>query len=84
MYVVASAYVLITCVAGTELGVIQNLKDLNLVTDVHEILGAYDIIATINSDKNNLADVMKYVRNVVKDIRKIDDIRTTSTLLVTI
>ncbi|MHA7734036.1 Lrp/AsnC ligand binding domain-containing protein [Nitrosopumilus sp. S6] len=72
----AIAFVLINCVLGTESEVIQNLKLIDSIKEAHPIFGSYDIIVKIESDeKNNLQDI-------IHDIRKMDDVTSTSTLII--
>lgn len=71
------AYVLITCILGTESGVLQNLKSINSIGEAHQIFGSYDIIASIeNVGKENLQSIIKHIRNL-------DDVKSTLTLIVT-
>ena len=46
----ATAYVLINCELGSEEAIIQQLKGLDGVKEVHGTFGAYDILAKIESD----------------------------------
>ena len=46
----ATAYVLINCELGSEEAIIQQLKGLEGVREVHGTFGAYDILAKIESD----------------------------------
>lgn len=71
------AFVLITCVLGTESDVLQNLKSIDSIKEAHQTFGSYDIIASVdNTGKENIQDV-------IRQIRKIDDVKSTSTLIVT-
>ena len=45
----ATAYVLINCELGSEESIIQELKNLDNVIEVHGTFGAYDILAKIES-----------------------------------
>ena len=45
----ATAYVLINCELGSEESIIQQLKSLSGVVEVHGTFGAYDILAKIES-----------------------------------
>ena len=45
----ATAYVLINCELGSEESIIQELKNLDGVIEVHGTFGAYDILAKIES-----------------------------------
>ncbi len=70
------AYVLINCETGDENSVIANLRNIDSVKEVHGIFGAYDIIASLESD-----DQDKIRRDLTKAIRKIKKIRATLTLI---
>jgi len=72
----AEAYVLINCELGNEESVISKLKSIQGVKEVHGIFGAYDILAKIESDRvENLREIITW------KIRKIDNIRSTLTLM---
>jgi len=72
----ATAYVLINCELGSEESIIQELKNLDSVIEVHGTFGAYDILAKIES-----AQVEDLRETVTWKIRKIDKIRSTLTLM---
>ena len=72
----ATAYVLINCELGSEESIIQELKNLDGVIEVHGTFGAYDILAKIES---TTVDVLREV--ITWKIRKIDQIRSTLTLM---
>ncbi len=73
-----TAYVLITCDLGSEAGVIDELKLLINVKEAHEILGAYDILAKVESDSvKSLRDTL------VWEIRKLKRVSSTLTLTLT-
>ncbi len=46
------AYVLINCDLGSEESVIEELKHVDTVKEVHGTFGAYDIVAKVSSDKS--------------------------------
>ena len=72
----ATAYVLINCELGSEESIIQQLKSLSGVVEVHGTFGAYDILAKIESSTvENLRETITW------KIRKIDQIRSTLTLM---
>jgi len=73
---VATAYVLINCELGSEESIIQELKNLDGVIEVHGTFGAYDILAKIESAT---VDVLR--ETITWKIRKIDQIRSTLTLM---
>ena len=72
----ATAYVLINCELGSEESIIQELKNLDGVIEVHGTFGAYDILAKIES---LTVDVLR--ETITWKIRKIDQIRSTLTLM---
>ena len=76
MYCMATAYVLINCELGSEESIIQELKNLDGVIEVHGTFGAYDILAKIES---TTVDVLR--ETITWKIRKIDQIRSTLTLM---
>ena len=72
----ATAYVLINCELGSEESIIQQLKELDSVVEVHGTFGAYDILAKIES---STVDVLR--ETITWKIRKIEQIRSTLTLM---
>ena len=72
----ATAYVLINCELGSEESIIQQLKELDSVVEVHGTFGAYDILAKIES---STVEVLR--ETITWKIRKIDQIRSTLTLM---
>ena len=72
----ATAYILINCELGSEESIIQELKKLDGVIEVHGTFGAYDILAKIES---STVDVLR--ETITWKIRKIDQIRSTLTLM---
>jgi len=72
----ATAYVLINCELGSEESIIRELKNLDSVIEVHGTFGAYDILAKIESPT---VDVLR--ETITWKIRKIDQIRSTLTLM---
>jgi len=72
----ATAYILINCELGSEESIIQKLKNLDDVIEVHGTFGAYDILAKIESPT---VDVLR--ETITWKIRKIDQIRSTLTLM---
>ena len=72
----ATAYVLINCELGSEESIIQELKNLDGVIEVHGTFGAYDILAKIESfNVETLREIITW------KVRKIDQIRSTLTLM---
>ena len=70
------AYILINCELGSEESIIQQLKNLDGVTEVIGTFGAYDILVKIES---STAEVLREV--ITWKIRKINQIRSTLTLM---
>ena len=71
-----TAYVLINCDLGDEATIIDELKHLDNVKEVHGVFGAYDILAKVESDSvENLRETLMW------KIRKIDNVRSTLTLM---
>ncbi len=72
-----TAYVLISCDLGYEKAIIDELKQLANVKEAHGILGAYDILAKVESDSGeSLRDTITW------KIRKLNRVRSTLTLIV--
>ena len=72
----AIAYVLINCELGSEESIIQQLKNLDGVTEVNGTFGAYHISTKIESD------TVEVLREIITwKIRKMDKIRSTLTLM---
>ncbi len=75
-YAMTTAYVLINCDLGFDTEIIDEIKQLEGVNEVHGIFGAYDIIVKLESDNvENLKDVITW------KIRKLNRVRSTLTLL---
>jgi len=71
-----TAYVLISCDLGTEEAVIEKLKHIDAVKEIHGTFGEYDIIAKVeHTEKGKLQEI------IVWNIRKIEPVRSTITLL---
>ena len=70
------AYVLINCDLGSEEDVIDALKNVEDVKEIHGTFGAYDIIAKVDNSK---LDTLR--ETITWRIRKIDRIRSTLTLM---
>ena len=71
-----TAYVLITCDLGYEEQIIEELKHLSDVKEVHGTFGAYDIIAKVESDQTNTLK-----ETITWKIRKLDKVRSTLSLM---
>ncbi|MGY5140824.1 MAG: Lrp/AsnC ligand binding domain-containing protein [Candidatus Nitrosopumilus sp. Bin_571-38] len=71
-----TAYVLINCDLGSEEEIIDSLKHMESVKEVHGTFGAYDIIAKIeNQDKDKLRET------IIWNVRKLLHVRSTLTLM---
>ncbi len=70
------AYVLINCDLGSEESVIEELKHVDTVKEVHGTFGAYDIVAKLASDKSETLR-----ESITWQIRKINNVRSTLTLM---
>jgi len=72
----ATAYILINCELGSEESIIQQLNNLDGISEVSGTFGAYDILAKIESP------TVETLREIItQNIRKIDQIRSTLTLM---
>ena len=72
----AIAYILINCELGSEESIIQQLKRIDDVVEVHGTFGAYDILTKIESP------TIEALREIItRNIRKIDQVRSTLTLM---
>ncbi len=71
-----TAYVLINCDLGSEEEILDSLKHMESVKEVHETFGAYDIIAKIeNQDRDKLRET------IIWNVRKLQHVRSTLTLM---
>ena len=73
----ATAYVLVNCDLGYEEQIIEELKHLSDVKEVHGVFGAYDILAKVESDQ-----ISTLRETITWKIRKIRRVRSTLTLMV--
>ena len=72
----AEAYVLINCEIGSEEKVVEELKTIDGIKEVHGTFGAYDVLAKVESEQ-----VETLRETITWKIRKIDKIRSTLTLM---
>jgi len=71
-----TAYVLINCDLGQEAAIIDELKHLDNVKEVHGVYGVYDILTKVESDsEENLRDT------IIWKIRKLNRVGSTLTLM---
>ncbi|KAG2479328.1 MAG: AsnC family transcriptional regulator [Nitrosopumilales archaeon] len=75
-YTMGTAYVLINCDLGYEEQIIEELKHISDVKEIHGTFGAYDILAKVESDQ-----ITTLRETITSKIRKIDRIRSTLTLM---
>jgi len=73
---VQTAYVLINCELGKEETILDSLRHMESIKEVHGTFGAYDIIAKIeNSDRDKLRETITW------NIRKLQHVRSILTLM---
>ncbi len=72
----ATAFILINTDVAAEESVMEKLKELPEVVTVHLVYGIYDLIVKVQAD--NLDDLKK---GVTGDLRSVDGIRTTMTMI---
>ena len=71
-----TAYVLVNCDLGSEDEIIEDLKHIDSVREVHGTFGAYDIITKVeNQDRDKLREIITW------NIRRLDHVRSTLTLM---
>ena len=71
------AYVLVQCTIGHELNVLRELLGLHFVKEAKGTFGFYDILVKIEDQSEN-----KIENHITKNIRKINNVITTTTLSV--
>ena len=71
------AYVLVTTEAGAMESVLESLKKLEYVTETYMVYGVYDIVATVKAEN---MDKLKKI--VTWDLRSLDNVRSTLTMIV--
>ncbi len=71
-----TAYVLISCDLGFDTEIIDEIKQLEEVKEVHGIFGAYDILVKLESAN---AEILK--DTIIWKIRKLNRVRSTVTLM---
>ncbi len=71
-----NAYVLISCETGSEDNIISQLKSLDAVKDAFGTFGPYDVIVNLETENEE-----KLINTITKQIRKIQKIRGTLTLI---
>lgn len=73
-----SAYVLINCDLGSENEVIEKIRKVPEVVEVHKVFGVYDIIVRISA--NNM-ETLKEI--ITWKIKKLDQVRSVLSMVVT-
>jgi len=73
----AIAYVLINCDLGFDAEIIDEIKQVEDVKEVHGIFGAYDILVKLESAN---AEILK--DKIIWKIRKLNRVRSTLTLMI--
>jgi DNA-binding Lrp family transcriptional regulator len=73
---VVKAYVLVVTDPGRTHSVALELKDTSAVTEVHEVMGPYDIVAEVEVEQ--LTDVPSVI---IEQIRAIEGIQSTTSLV---
>jgi len=71
------AYVLISCDLGFDVEIIDEIKQVEDVKEVHGIFGAYDILVNLESAN---AEILK--DTIIWRIRKLNRVRSTLTLMI--
>ena len=73
----SEAYVLINCTLGKEEEVITDITDMNGVSAINGVFGAYDILTKVSGDDpTDMRDI------ITEKIRKIKHVRSTLALIV--
>ncbi len=68
---------MINCEIGAEVSIISQLKEIDLVKEIHGTFGAYDVLGVVE------ADTVEALRETITwKIRKIEKIRSTLTMMV--
>ncbi len=72
----AIAYVLVNCDLGFDAEIIDEIKQVEDVKEVHWVFGAYDILVKLES-----ANVESLRDTILWKIRKLNRVRSTQTLM---
>ncbi len=73
----AQAYVIIHCETGMEEWVIRNLKKIEGVKEIAGVLSLYDIVVKVEAKDQSMLEKI-----ITKQIRNVENIHTTMTLMV--
>ncbi|MDH3311548.1 MAG: Lrp/AsnC ligand binding domain-containing protein [Nitrosopumilus sp.] len=71
-----TAYVLVNCNLGTEMDVIEKLRHMDSVKEIHGTFGAFDIVVKIENFERE-----KISKTITQNIRKLEHVRSTLTLM---
>jgi DNA-binding Lrp family transcriptional regulator len=77
MDITETTYIMINCEVGSESQVIDEIKSIQCITEVLGVLGNYDILAKMETV------TIEQTRDAITLIRKIKDIRCTTTVICT-
>ena len=70
------AYVMLNCELGAEVGIIEQLKELEQVVDVFETIGTHDMMVKLQAEN------FEKIREIVSwNIQKLAKVRSTATLI---
>ncbi len=72
----ATAYILINTEVASEEEVLEQLKGLSEVKEVHLVYGIYDLIAKVEADS-----LEELKQGVTKHLRGLDKVRSTMTMI---
>jgi len=72
----ATAYVLVSCDLGFDAKIVDEIKQIEDVKEVHGVFGAYDILVKLESAN---AEILK--DTIIWKIRKLNRVRSTLTLM---
>jgi DNA-binding Lrp family transcriptional regulator len=70
-----NAFVLVNCSLGSEAKVLQEIRNLDYVSQVYRVYGVYDIIVKVTA--NDREDLQRKILL----LRRLDEIQSTLTLL---
>lgn len=70
------AYVMLNCELGSEVDIIEQLKQIEQVVDVFETIGTHDMLVKLQAEN------FEKIREVVSwNIQKMKNVRSTATLI---
>jgi DNA-binding Lrp family transcriptional regulator len=70
------AYVMVNCELGSEVQVLEDLKNIECVKTVQGVFGVYDILVNLECERHE--DLRQ---NIIGTIRNIKNVRSTMTLM---